>query len=196
MLKSTFSLLSPLPILCPELHMGKQERRISCSLLTLFPHSSVSPSHGLQCFKNCSNMGSLCAIVPVRTACFGVVSSTGCRCGPLLGCRGGSLRWCLEYLYPFSFSSLIIPRLFLTPFFSFLTLFCSILLFLKHVFTEAPPPLLMGSAMSCGGPTAEPAGLSCVWHLLPETGLQPSLQHLPIDTWHTAMTKNSSKKVS
>lgn len=95
MLKSIFSLLSPLPILCPELHMGEQERRISCSLLTLFPHSSVSPSHGLQCFKNCSNMGSLCATVPVRTACFGVVSSTGCSvdicCGVGLSLAAGGV---------------------------------------------------------------------------------------------------------
>lgn len=35
---------------------------------------------------------------------------------------------------------------------------------LKAVFTEVPPVWLKGSAVSCGGPAAEPSGTGCVHH--------------------------------
>lgn len=48
-------------------------------------------------------------------------------------------------------------------FISTLSLWC-LLPFLKYVFIEVPPALLIGSALACGGSVAEQAGTGCDRH--------------------------------
>lgn len=74
---------------------------------------------------------------------------------------------------------------------------------LKYVFTEVPPVWLKGSAVSCGGPAAEPSGAGCAQHgagphLLPQKEalllIKPSHLH-PVQSGILIQCQGTGKNV-
>lgn len=132
--------------------------RRTCCCVGFYPWAAV-PARSLSTgYKFLQGTSARCRVGSSMSCsvgfCSGVISSTGCRGISVLAPGAPSPS-------PSSLT-LVFAGLFLLLFLAHCP--CSILPFLKYVFIEAPPALLMGSAVSCGG------SITGLERALPSTG--------------------------